>query len=154
MKMGDRAELPSFDSKKAWISSPTPSPWKLLGTIAPFLPRDSFLYIEGTDFDRHAAALYRRNACSPLWKIVPHSLQPNPLSFHMPATASVLAQVSTFMKINPSAKWGHHLEIYAADGILVSWHDADTGWPVLLCSGFSADLVQQLGRILGCEFSR
>ena len=150
----NKAEAPSFDSKRAWISSPTPEPSKLLAAIVDFLPKESFLYVEGTVIDSQASALYCRNACSPVRKIVPDTIQPPPRSFHMPATVKVLTQLSTFMKANPSAKWGHHLKIYSAEGILVDWHDADTDWPVFLSSRFSKKSAEELGRILGCTFTR
>jgi hypothetical protein len=135
-----------------WFARPTPEPAAFLAVIGRYLPAESVLYVEGTEFSAEAKALFLRHISGKSQKMTPDTVAPQPQAFHLDATANTLEELAELIRRNPSVRWGHHLKIYDSDGLLVDWHDADTGWFLLLSSRFSKEVLRSLRGDLGCYF--
>jgi len=124
-----------------------------LGVIGSFLPSDSIVRFLGTSVDSLVVNVLIRHALKPSPSI--HSDDPRVSTlrvFRFPATSRALEDVSALLRNNTSFEWGHHIQIYTSDTLLVEWHDADTGWPLILSTDFRKDQVAELGEQLGCVF--
>ena len=149
---GNGLRLPRGSS---WVAAPSPSADAFLAALAPLLPANSVLCIEGTAVSPEARSLFLRHrpTKTQTQKVEPDILEPRSQQFHVDATASSLSQISRFIRDNPSARWGHHIKVYDSEGLLVDWHDADTGWFLHLSSAFPSESTRKLGDALGCTFS-
>ncbi len=133
-----------------WSLVPTPTPADFLAALALVPPPGAYLYLEGTNFWASVARQLSDRRVEPALDFLPDG---GGEAYHLPAVYEVLLLVSRLFAEHPDGV-SHHVKVYDAQGLLVSWHDADTGWPVCLGQRLGSATMRVLAKELGCTRRR
>ena len=143
-----------LDEPFVWAIYNPPAPSALLRALGGVLTASSILYLEGTGIAKDVRYFLSRHRIPPRQRIAPDTLSPPRTCYHLPATQAVLVEVAALFDAWPAKEVAHHIKVYDRKGILLDWHDADTGWPAFLSSRFTVQDIHLLTTELGCECER
>jgi hypothetical protein len=124
---------------------------EFLTALADWLPEDAILYFENDSPDDDLKAFLDAHAVPEKCPIVPGTLWPSPRTWHIPATAEVLRELSSLMEHHAEPELATHVHAYRDGEILLQWYDA-FAHPLLLSGTVSGDRVRALAAAWGVTY--
>jgi hypothetical protein len=125
----------------------------LLQAIDETMPGDAVLYIEGTSIDAAIRDFLERRSVQEPPLIETGTLWPRPGTFHLPLSASYLADLRSMAASLAEPEIADHLVVYRGVDVLLWAHDAGGGY-IRLARSLPQDVVDRFREILGTSLRR
>ena len=97
---------------------------ELFNALQDLLPEGAILYFEDGCRDAEIDDFLNKQSIPEVSHVAMGTIWPRPKVFHLPATTSILTELSKIMKHHAEPELAIHFHVYLNDSILLEWHDA------------------------------
>ncbi len=133
---------------ECWEVSGTKEVERFLRALPILAPEGGIAYFEGTA-EPHVAAYLRTVAIPPPVQIAVGTIWPRPDWYHVPLTAEKMESVASFLETHPAGYVCSHLHVHDGSRILLQWHDAFGGDPMLVARSVGERSVTRFAAAIG-----
>jgi hypothetical protein len=116
-------------------------------------PEDAVLYFEGGSPDTEIDNFIAKHSISEVSHVAMGTIWPRPKVFHVPATATVLTELSRIMKHHAEPQLAVHFHVYRNDTVLLEWHDTFSQ-PMLMNGSIPEEKVKVFADKIGKSFRK
>jgi hypothetical protein len=138
----------------AWQIGPPRDSAAFIRELGRILPTPYVFYFEGVSMDDDVHEFMMRHQIAAQQSIGRGTIWPTPARYHIPGSPAVCAQVADMFDRHAEPEVCDHLHVYDADGLLLEWHDAFGGLPLLLSKRVTLQQVERMCEVLGCCFAQ
>jgi hypothetical protein len=140
-------------SKSHWEMDGPETFSDLFKALQDWLPEGAILYFEGGYPDAEISNFLNTQSIPEQARVAKGTIWPNPRTFHIPATKSVLVELALIMDHHAEPELAVHFHVYRDNTVLIEWHDA-FAQPMLLSGLISEEQIGVLAGKFGKKFRR
>jgi hypothetical protein len=149
---GDGIDL---DSPDRWTIEGVRDPVAFFRYLSLLIPADSILYFEGSDIPPAVAGFYEANrARDGVVCVARETVYPVPEVFHVQMGPGVIEGLTELLAAHSRQDCFCHVKVYREEKVLVHFHDAFDGSPLLLSDRIALERVQSFCASLGAVYRR
>jgi hypothetical protein len=140
-----------LEERDCWEVSSTRDVERFLRALPLLAPPRAMAYFEGTA-ERHVAEYLQQVSVTPTVQVAMGTIWPRPDCYHVPLTLQSMEALAAFLEAKPAGFFCSHCHVYDAGLVLLQWHDAFGGDPMLVSRRIGAETVGEFAAALGSSY--
>jgi hypothetical protein len=134
-----------------WEIDPLKTFVDLFTALQGWLPEGAVLYFEGGSPDGEIDDFIATYSIPEQAHVAMGTIWPRPKVFHVPATATILAELARIMEHHAEPELAIHFHVYRNKSVLLEWHDA-FAQPMLISGAIPEAQVRVLAHKAGRSY--
>ena len=141
--------LPRIGLAGAWEIEPGSEPSRFVRALAELLPVASLLVLEGSSMSPDVRESLRTNEVSPDLAVERGTIWPRSALLYLEFSRSTLSSLFASFETHPTPEVCDHLYVVGRGQVIVEWHDAFMGNPLVVAETVPEEVVSRFAEKLG-----